>query len=87
MKKIKTELINTYKSINVISREALKFGVILSVMLLITAAVIYFKFSGEGNNWRIMGYAREITETAFACTVSAEIAAFIAEFMYRQHSK
>ena len=87
MNKLKAELINTYKSINVISREALKFGIILSFTLLISAAVIYFKFKCEYNNWRMIGFAREMVESAFGCFVSAEISALIAEYMYRQQAK
>lgn len=86
MKKIKNEVLNTYKQLNPISKISIKYGTLLSFAIMIAAVYLYILFYGDVSNWVMIRTANELIECAFGCLLSTLLSAFIAEMIYQRYS-
>ncbi len=86
MKKIKTEVFNTYKQLNPISKISIKYGALLSLAIMVAAIYLYILFYGDVSNWVMIRTADELIECSVGCLLSTLISAFIAEMVYQRYS-
>lgn len=86
MKKIKNEVLNTYKSLNPISKISIKYGILLSFAIMVAAIHLYILFYGDVSNWAMIRTANELIECSIGCCLSTLISAFIAEMVYQRYS-
>lgn len=86
MKKIKNEVLNTYKSLNPISKISIKYGILLSFAIMVAAIYLYILFYGDVSNWVMIRTANELIECSVGCCLSTLISAFIAEMVYQRYS-
>ena len=86
MKKIKNELMSTYKKLNPISKYSIKYGILISFAIMVAAIYLYILFYGDISNWSMIRTANELIECSLGCCLSTLISAFIAELVYQKYS-
>ncbi len=86
MKKIKNEVLKTYKMLNPISKISIKYGILLSFAIMVAAIYLYILFYGDVSNWVMIRTADELIECSVGCCLSTLISALIAEMVYQKHS-
>lgn len=86
MKKIKNEVLDTYKKLNPISKISIKYGILISYAVMVAAIYLYILFYGDISNWVMIRTANELLECSLGCLLSTFLSAFIAEMVYQKFS-
>lgn len=86
MKKIKNELVGTYKKLNPISRISIKYGTLITFAVMVAAVYLYILFYGDISNWSMIKTANELIECSLGCLLSTLLSALIAELIYQKYS-
>ena len=86
MKKIKNEVLSTYKKLNPISKISIKYGFLIAFAVMVAAIYLYILFYGDVSNWVMIRTANELIECSVGCCLSTLISALIAELVYQKYS-
>ncbi|MBR5273415.1 MAG: hypothetical protein IKU25_08530 [Clostridia bacterium] len=85
MRKIKNEVVKSYKNLNPISRYAIKYGLLISFAVMAAAIYLYILFYGDVSNWRMVQLADEMVESSLGCCLATFLSALIAEAVFQKY--
>lgn len=86
MKKFKNEIVTIYKGLNPISRISIKYGLLISLAIMVAAIYLYIIFYGDISSWVMIKTANELIECSLGCCFSTLLSSLIAELIYQKFS-
>ena len=85
MKKLKAELIKSYKSLCPVSKVTIWLGLLISFAVMVAAIYLYILFSSDPSSWRMIQIADAHIESSLGCCFATFIAALIAQTEYQKY--